>query len=34
MKNLAFSEVSNDPYYNSNVNSVTETYATNLMFMW
>ena len=32
MQNLAFSQVSDDPYCNSNVNSGTKPYAANLMF--
>ena len=34
MQNLAFSEVSDGPYCNSNANSGTETYAATLVFMW
>ena len=34
MQNLGFSEVLGDLHGNSNVNSGTETYATNLLFMW
>ena len=34
MQNLAFSEVSGGPYCISNVNSRTEAYAANLIFMW
>ena len=33
MQNLAFSEVSDGRYCNSNVNSGTETSAATLMFM-
>ena len=33
LQNLVFSEISGDPYCNRNVNSGTETYATNLIFM-
>ena len=32
MLNLVFSEVSDGPYCNSNVNSGTETYAANIKF--
>ena len=34
MQNLAFSEVSGDPYCNNNANSGTEAYVANLIFMW
>ena len=34
MQNLAFSEVSGGPYCNSNVNTGTETYAANLIFIF
>ena len=34
MQNLAFSEVSSDPYCNSNANSGTKAYVANLIFMW
>ena len=34
MQNLAFSEVSRDPYCNSNANSGTKAYVANLIFMW
>lgn len=33
MQNLLFSELSDDPYCNVNVNSGAENYAANLMFM-
>ena len=33
MQNLAFSEVSDSPYCNSNVKSGTESYAADLMFL-
>ena len=33
MQNIAFSEVSDGRYCNSNVNTGTETCAANLMFM-
>ena len=34
MQNLASPEVSGGHYCDSNVNSETETYADNLIFMW
>lgn len=34
MQNPSLFEVSGDPYYNSHVNSGTETYATSLSFIW
>ena len=34
MQNLAFSEVSDGSYCNSNMNSGTITCATNMIFMW
>ena len=34
MQNLAFSEVSRDPYCNSNANSGTKAYVANLIFTW
>ena len=33
MQNLAFSEVSDGSFYNSNVNSGTITYTANIMLM-
>ena len=33
MQNLAFSQMSGDPYCNKNVNSGSETYAANLIFI-
>ena len=34
MQNLAFSEVSDGPYCNSNVKCGAETYTAYLIFMW